>query len=118
MPADRILRVNDEIKRELSEILSEVKDPRVSESFISIMSVDTSRDLRNAKVYYSVFGGYRKKVEDGLHSAVGFIRKELAHRLNLRYTPELKFIYDETEEKSAKIEDLLRKIDEVNKKDG
>lgn len=107
-------RVNDEIKKELTEIIRDVKDPRVSGSFISIMAVDTSKDLRYAKVYYSVLGPGKNKAGDGLRSASGFIRKELAHRLNLRYTPELHFIYDETEEKAAKTEELIRKIDSLN----
>ncbi len=103
-------RVNEEIARELTEILRTVKDPRVSGSFISILRVDTAADLRNANVHYSVLGEGRDEVKKGLKSASGFIRSELARRLNLRATPELCFIYDDSVEHGAHIAKLLEDL--------
>lgn len=106
-------RVNEELARELSQILREVKDPRVSTSFISVTSVDCTADLRSAKIYYSSMGGKDDSagVEKGLKSAVGFIRRELAVRLNLRQTPELRFIRDDSIEHGAHIAQLLKSVE-------
>lgn len=103
-------RVNEEIARELTEILRTVKDPRVSGSFISILRVDTAADLCNANVHYSVLGEGRDEVKKGLKSANGYIRHELATRLNLRATPELCFIYDDSVEHGAHIAKLLEDL--------
>ena len=103
-------RVNEEIARELTEILRNVKDPRVSGSFISILRVSTATDLRNANVYYSVLGEGRDDVKKGLKSAGGYIRHELAVRLNLRVTPELSFIYDDSVEHGAHIAKLFKDL--------
>lgn len=103
-------RVNEELSRELTEILRVVKDPRVSGSFISILRVDTAADLRNATVHYSVLGEGRDEVKKGLKSAQGFIRRELAQRLNLRTTPELCFVYDDSIEHGAHIAKLLEDL--------
>ncbi len=103
-------RVNEEISRELTEILRTVKDPRVSGSFISILRVDTAADLRNASVHYSVLGEGRDEVKKGLKSAEGYIRRELAQRLNLRTTPELCFVYDDSIEHGAHIAKLLEDL--------
>ncbi len=105
-------RVNEEIAKELTEILRSVKDPRVSGSFISILRVDTAQDLRNANVHYSVLGSEedRAEVKTGLKSALGFIRRELAMRLNLRATPELNFVYDDSIEHGAHIAKLLEDL--------
>ncbi len=103
-------RVNEEIGRELTEILRTVKDPRVSGAFISILRVETATDLRNATVHYSVFGDGREEVKQGLKSAQGYIRRELAQRLNLRATPELCFLYDDSVEHGAHIAKLLEDL--------
>ena len=84
-------KINEQVTKELSEILRTVKDPRVSGSFISITQVSVTHDLSLARVFYSVIGPERD-VEKGIESANGFIRKELAQRLNLRITPKLEFI--------------------------
>ena len=107
------LRINNEVQRELSSIIRDVKDPRIH-PLTSIVSVDVATDLKTCKVYVSVMGEdeERAKTKEGLKSAEGFIRRELAHRLNLRNTPELRFIID------SSIEDamiMMRKIDEVTK---
>jgi ribosome-binding factor A len=103
-------RVNEEIARELVYILKEVKDPRVSKAFISITRTDTTADLKYCKVYYSVLNADVKEVKEGLKSALGFIRRELSSRLNLRVTPELSFILDEGMEHGAKIAQILKNI--------
>ena len=106
-------RVNEELARELSQILREIKDPRVSTAFISVTGVDCTADLRSAKIYYSSMGGKddSEGVEKGMKSAVGFIRRELARRLNLRQTPELRFIRDGSIEHGAHISELLRSVE-------
>ncbi len=103
-------RVNEEISRELCEILRTVKDPRVSGAFISILRVDTAADLRNANIHYSVLGDGRDDVKRGLRSAEGYIRRELAQRLNLRATPELCFVYDDSIEHGAHIAKILEEL--------
>lgn len=104
-------RVDSEIKRELSEIIRELKDPRISE-LTSVTSVQVTPDLKQCKAYVSVFGDKEALAETvrGLKSAEGFVRRELAHRVNLRNTPEIIFIGDDS---IAYGVDMARKIDEV-----
>lgn len=104
-------RINDEMKKELSLILREVKDPRVKDAFISITAVEATGDLKFAKVYYSAMLGDKKEVARGLKSSAGYIRRELAHRLNLRMTPELSFYEDHSIEHGAHISKLLNGIE-------
>ncbi|MBE6600727.1 MAG: 30S ribosome-binding factor RbfA [Ruminococcaceae bacterium] len=104
-------RINDETVKEISQILRDVKDPRVSSAFISVIAADVTPDLKFAKIYYSVLTGDAKEVAKGLVSSTGYIRRCLAQRLNLRITPELKFIRDTTSENGAHISELLHKID-------
>ena len=104
-------RINDEVKKELSMILREVKDPRISDAFISITAVDVTGDLKFAKVYYSAMQGDKKEVAAGLKSSAGFIRREVARRLNLRMTPEFTFIADHSIEHGAHISKLLNSIE-------
>ena len=103
-------RVNEAAKETISDILRTVKDPRVSSSFVTITSVCVSRDMKFAKVYFSALGGSPKEVKTGLYSAAGYIRRELAERLNLRITPELDFEYDDSAEKGARIEAVLKEL--------
>lgn len=106
-------RVNEEIMKELANILRTVKDPRVALAFISVTAVDCSADLKFAKVYYSVMGERRDgDAQKGLENATGYIRSQLAHNLNLRITPELKFIADESMKHGAHISSLLKGIEE------
>ena len=104
-------RINDEVKKELSVILREVKDPRISEAFISVTSVEVSGDLKFAKVYYSAMMGDKKEIAKGLKSSAGFIRREIARRLNLRMTPEFSFYEDHSIEHGARISKLLNGIE-------
>ena len=98
-------------QKELSFILREVKDPRVSEAFISVTGVDATPDLKFAKVYYSVLTGDKKEIHKGLKSSAGYIRGQLAKRLNLRMTPELTFIEDSSIAYGAHISKLLSGIE-------
>ena len=104
-------RINDEIQKELAQILREVKDPRVSGAFISITAVDATADLKYAKVFYSVLSGDAKEIAKGLKSSAGFIRGQLARRLNLRMTPELTFEEDHSISHGAHISKLLNSIE-------
>ena len=90
-------RINDEVMRELAQIIRDIKDPRVS-SMTSVLQVEVAPDLKNCKVFVSVLGSEEdaKKTMQVLESASGFIRSELAHRVNLRNTPQLRFIMDDS----------------------
>ena len=109
-------RINDEVQKELAEILREVKDPRVSGAFISITGVEATPDLKFAKVYYSVLTGDKKEIYKGLKSSAGFIRGQLARRINLRMTPELSFFEDNSIAYGAHISKILSGI-EISKED-
>ena len=104
-------RINDEMQKELAEILREVKDPRVSGAFISVTGVDATPDLKYAKVYYSVLTGDKKEIAKGLKSSAGFIRGQLARRMNLRMTPELTFCEDTSIAYGAHISKILSGIE-------
>lgn len=110
MAGYRQARINDETVKALCTIVREVKDPRVSGAFISITGADVTPDLKFAKIYFSTIGD-SSDVKRGLESAVGFIRRRLAQTLNLRITPELKFIEDTSMEYGANISKLLHKIE-------
>lgn len=111
MPSYRIDSINEEMKRSLSEIIREVRDPRVSASFLTITGVQCTPDLKYAKVFYSFLSKKYtdKDVEAGLKSAGGVIRSRLT-RMKLRIIPELRFIRDTTPEQGAHIGQLLRDI--------
>ncbi|MBQ4521605.1 MAG: 30S ribosome-binding factor RbfA [Lachnospiraceae bacterium] len=105
-------RINGEVQKELSRIISrEIKDPRIH-SMTSVVSVEVTPDLKQCKAYISVLGDEEDKKETlaGLNSAVGFVRKELARSINLRNTPEIKFIMDDSIGYGVL---MSRKIDEV-----
>ena len=104
-------RINDEMQKELAMAIREVKDPRVSEAFISITSVDVTPDLKYAKIYYSAMMGDPKEVAKGLKSSAGYLRRQLAQRMNLRMTPELSFYADHSIEHGAHISKLLNSIE-------
>ena len=110
MASNRIGRINDEIQRELAEQIRYLKDPRVSQvGMVSIIRVDTTGDLRYARVYVSVLDKNQEKdVLKGLKSASGFLRRELGRALQLRYTPELQFIGDDSIQQGAHILEVLR----------
>ena len=110
MANNRIGRINEDIQRELSALIRTLKDPRVSQvGMVSVIRVDTTGDLRYAKVFISVLDkAQEKEVMKGLKSASGFLRRELARSLQLRYTPELKFVADDSIQQGAHILEILR----------
>lgn len=103
-------RINEEMQKELTQILRRVKDPRVSDAFVSITAADCTPDLKYAKIYYSVMSGDAKEVAKGLKAAAGFIRRELANTLNLRMTPELTFLPDSSISYGAHIAAVLNTL--------
>jgi len=108
MSADRMRRVDEAMREVLSDaITSELKDPRVG--FITVTAVDTSPDLRQARVFVSVLGtaSERKRSLQGLRSAHGFLQRRVADELRLKHTPTLEFAYDDTAENAARINALL-----------
>ena len=112
MANNRLARTNDDIQRVLSELLRNVKDPRVQQGMISVTRVETTGDLRYAKVWLSVYGlKDEKEFRRGLKSASGWLRKELARSMNLRYTPELVFELDHSIEYGAHINELISSLD-------
>ena len=112
MAKNRISRINEEIQRELSALLRTVKDPRVQDTMISITHVDTTSDLRYAKIYISALDKSKEKeLLKGLRSAGGYLRRELGAALQLRYTPELIFEADDSIAHGAHILDVLRTIE-------
>ena len=104
-------RINDEMRREMMEILRRVKDPRVQDAFVSVTAVDCTADLKYAKIYYSALRGDEKELAKGLKVASGFIRRELASGMNLRITPELSFVRDDSITYGAHIASILNKLD-------
>lgn len=105
-------RINGEVQKELSRIISyEIKDPRIAD-MTSVTSVDVTPDLKECKVYISVFGDEQSKEDTitGLKSASGYIRRQLASGLNLRNTPQLTFLLDESIEYAI---NMSKKIDDV-----
>ena len=110
MASNRIGRINEEVQRELSELIRCLKDPRV-QTMITVTRVDTTPDLRYAKAYISVMDADREKdALKGLKSAGGWLRRELGARLQLRYTPELVFVADDSIKYGAHMFDLLSKL--------
>ena len=111
MAQNRIGRINEEIQRELSALIRTLKDPRVQNAMISITGVDTTGDLRYAKVYISVLEKDKsKEVLKGLKSAGGYLRREIGSKLQLRYTPELVFEEDDSITQGAKMFALLSSL--------
>ena len=113
MPNHHIDRVNDDIRRVLAEKLREVKDPRVNQgAMLTVTHTDTTSDLRHCKVYISVLGQFdEKQLAKGLKSVSGYLRRELGHSLDLRYTPELTFILDDSIAHGAYINRLINDLD-------
>ena len=112
MASNRIGRINEEIQRELSELLRSLKDPRVHKTMLSITRVETTPDLRYAKVYVSLLDKeYTKEALAGLKSSAGYLRRELGRSLQLRYTPELQWQADDSITQGAHILELLSKLD-------
>lgn len=108
----RAERIEELIKQEVSEILREkVNDPRIG--FVSITSVDISPDFENASIFVSILGEEKQKeaAMKGLSSATKFIRGELGHQLELRLTPKLRFIRDDSLERGSRVLNLINKLE-------
>ena len=111
MPSNRIGRINEEIQRELATLIRTVKDPRVH-GLVSITAVDTTSDLRYAKIYVSVLDKSDvSEVVKGLKSAAGYLRRELGRVLQLRYTPELTFTPDDSIAEGARILEIIHDLE-------
>lgn len=109
-------RVNDAVALEMVTILRNVKDPRVSGAFISVTGADVTPDFKYAKIFYSVLGidddpEAAKEIAKGLKSAQGFMRGQLAKSLNLRVTPELTFVPDESMKRGVEIAAMINKLE-------
>lgn len=113
MPSYKIGRLSEDLKRELSALFRELKDPRISK-MLSIIRCEVSGDLSHCKVHVSALEGEAATKESikGLVSASGFLRREIANRLHLRKCPELHFIADGSIAYSAKINEILHELDE------
>ena len=116
MASNRIARINEEIQRQLSADIRRLKDPRVSGSgMVSVTRVDTTGDLRYAKIYVSVLDKSQEKdVLKGLKSAGGFLRRELGSALGLRYTPELIFEADDSIAYGAHILEVMHDVEKAD----
>ncbi len=109
MAGNRINRINEEIQKELSSLFRSLKDPRVQGGMVTITHVDTTSDLRSAKVFVSVLDKEQEKdVLRGLKNAAGWLRRELGAAIKLRFTPELQFVADDSIEQGAHILQMLR----------
>ncbi len=108
MATNRLNRINEDIQRELSVLIPRVKDPRVRQGLVTVTGVETTPDLRYAKVYLSFLGDVNEKeLRRGLRSAGPWLRRELGGSLTLRYTPELVFERDRSIENGARLTKLI-----------
>lgn len=110
MAADRMRRVNEALREVLSARIAEgLKDPRIG--FVTVTAVETSPDLRYARVFVSVLGNDQERQESlaGLQRAHGVLQAEIAKVTHMKRTPELKFVYDKTVERGMRINELLKR---------
>jgi len=118
MASNRIGRINEEIQKELANLIRNLKDPRVQDTMISVTHVETTPDLRYAKVYVSFLQEDRAEgALKGLKSAGGYLRRELGHALQLRYTPELVWALDDSITYGAKMLKLINSLDKGEEKE-
>jgi ribosome-binding factor A len=103
-------RVNESVRQVLSEALPELKDPRIG--FVTVTGVDTSADLRHARVFVSVFGSAKKRQAtlEGLAAAHGVLQSRIAHELRMKRTPQLAFEYDRTVEEGVRMSKLIDEL--------
>ena len=112
MASNRINRINEEIQKELSNLLRTVKDPRVQDTMISITRVETTPDLRYTKVYVSFLQEERvKDAMKGLESAGGYLRRQLGSNLKLRYAPQIVWSLDDSITYGAKMLKLINSLE-------
>ncbi|HIV62282.1 MAG TPA: 30S ribosome-binding factor RbfA [Candidatus Butyricicoccus avistercoris] len=117
MASNRIDRISEEVMKALAEALRNVKDPRVQNGLVSITHCEVTGDLRYAKVYISVFGSdaQAKEVMKGLKSASGWLRREVGHKVQLRYAPELVFHLDSSMTHGAHISHVINELEREGK---
>ena len=111
---DRPVRVAHEVQRELGELLARgLKDPRIT-GFITVTGAKMAPDLKDVTVYVSIHAddAIRERTLEGLRAAAGYLQREIAHRLKLRYTPHLRFAYDASVAQGDRIERLLKEVKE------
>ena len=109
MASNRIGRINEEIQRELANLMRSLKDPRLQSGLLTITHVDTTPDLRYSRIFVSALDkSQEKEMLKGLKSAAGYLRRELGSALKLRYTPELQFVADDSIQQGAHILEMLR----------
>lgn len=108
--ADRMRRVNESVRQVLSEAIVQLKDPRIG--FVTITGVETSTDLRHARVYVSVLGAERKRAQtiDGLQAARTLLQGRLARELRMKRTPQLAFEYDPSVERGVRMTKLIDEL--------
>ena len=112
MASNRINRINEEIQKELANLLRTVKDPRVADTMISITRVETTPDLRYTKVYVSILQSEQaNEALKGLKSAGGYLRRQLGTNLQLRYAPEIVWALDDSITYGAKMLALINSLD-------
>lgn len=107
-------RISEDIRREISALIKELKDPRIAGGMLTVMRCDVSNDMSHCKVYISSMDGFEKAKQavKGFESASGYIKRELSNALHLRKCPELKFIADNSTEHSVAINKILKEIEE------
>ncbi len=112
MAGHRLERINTEMAHELSIALREVRDPRIAQSLVSVGEVDCAKDLKTARVYYSFLStSYtEQEIKKALKGASGYLRSHLARTLDLRETPQLNFIFDDSTERGNRISSILREV--------
>ena len=119
MASNKLARTNDDIQFVLSALLRNIKDPRIAGKMISVTRVETTGDLRYAKVWLSVMDlEDEKEFKKGLKSASGWLRRELGNSMSLRYTPELVFEIDHSIEYGAHINQIINDLDISHDEDG
>ncbi len=114
MPSDRMRRVNEAVRGVLSVTLArDMKDPRIG--FVTVTDVKTSTDLRHARVYVSVLGDEAQRADTlaGLSSAHGYLQRRVGEELQLKHTPALQFLYDDTTDRAMRLEELIDRVEET-----
>ena len=112
MAFNKLERINEDIQRVMSSLLRDIKDPRVKQGLVSVTGADTTSDLKQARIFLSVYGlESEKEFMKGLKSASGHLRSELGRALNLRNTPELTFELDRSMERGARINKILNSLE-------
>lgn len=118
MAGQRVGRLREELKKETSDVIRKLKDPRIG--FVTVTDVDVSGDLRHVRIYVSVYGDEATKAQTmtALEKATGHVRTEIGKRIRLRHTPEIHFHFDHSMERGARIFELLREVEPADEDSG